>query len=254
MLVAERQQKIVDLVNQHNSVRVSELSRLFSVTEETIRRDLERLEAEKKLVRSHGGAINISDSSSLEIPYFEREIINVEEKKEIALEAIIHIEKGDKIILDASSTAWYMAKKLPNIPLTVMTNSLKVAMELSRKSEITVISTGGVLLSKSLSYVGTLAETSFDSYHLNKAFISCKGWHFEKGLTESDERQARVKKKMIESVDKVYMMLDHSKFNKLAFSKICDIEEVDYVLTDGQTEVRTMRRLSDQGIEVRQRQ
>lgn len=252
MLVAERQQKIVDLVNQHNSVRVSELSKLFSVTEETVRRDLEKLENQKMLVRSHGGAVNISKSASREIPYFEREIMHVEEKKQIALEAIKHIHQGDKIILDASSTAWYMAKKLPNIPLTVMTNSIKVAMELSQKNEITVISTGGILLSKSLSYVGSLAESSFESYHLDKAFVSCKGLHLDKGLSESDEQQAKVKKRMIESVNTVFIMLDYSKFNKIAFSKICDTGEIDYILTDAKTDESTIQHLSDKGLTVSQ--
>src|SRR5699024_8012836 len=160
MLVAERQQKIIGIVNQRKSVRVSELSKIFKVTEETIRRDLERLEKDKKLARSHGGAISLHPNDSLEIPYSEREIINVKEKQQIALESIKQVQEGNKIILDASTTAWYMAKTLPDIPLTVMTNSIKVAMELSKKKQIMVIATGGTLLSKSLSYVGPLAEAS----------------------------------------------------------------------------------------------
>src|SRR5690625_6472582 len=114
MLVAEKNQKIIELNNENKSISVSELSNIFSVTEETISRDLEKLEKENKLQRRHGGAINITTTNHMEVPYFEREVINVKEKQEIALKAVNEVEEGDKIILDASSTAWYMAKTLPN--------------------------------------------------------------------------------------------------------------------------------------------
>ena len=111
MLVAERHHKIVELVNEKKSIRVSDMSKLFAVTEETIRRDLEKLEKENKLARSHGGAVSLHPNDSLEIPYSQREIMNVREKQKIAMEAIKHVFEGDKIILDASTTAWYMAKE-----------------------------------------------------------------------------------------------------------------------------------------------
>lgn len=250
MLVAERQQKIEEIVNQRKSIRVSELSRMFSVTEETIRRDLEKLERDKKLARSHGGAVSLHPNESLEVPYSEREIMNVEEKQQIAFESIKYVQEGDKIILDASTTAWYMAKTMPDIPLIVMTNSIKVAMELSGKKQINVISTGGTLISKSLSHVGPLAEESFDSYHFDKAFISCKGLHLERGLSESDEQQARVKKRMLGSADTIYVMVDHSKFGALAFSKIGNLDAVNRIVTDDKTDKLTLQRLRDKGLDV----
>lgn len=245
MLVAERQQKIVELVNERKSVRVTELSQLYSVTEETIRRDLEKLENDKKLSRSHGGAISVSTSDSPEIPYVQREITNVKEKNKIALEAAQHVYEGEKIILDASTTAWYMAKALPDIQITVLTNSIKVAMELSTKKQITVISTGGFLLSKSLSFVGPLAESSLDTYHVNKAFISCKGLHINRGISESDEQQARVKEKMIDSADSIYIMIDHSKFGIQAFSSISGLEVIDNIITDNKVDDQVTQQLSE---------
>src|SRR3954468_21766912 len=104
MLVAERQKKIVELVNERLSIRVTELSEIFSVTEETIRRDLEKLEKENKLRRSHGGAVSIQEKDS-EVDFSTREITNVMEKRIIASEAIKQVESGDRIILDASTTA-----------------------------------------------------------------------------------------------------------------------------------------------------
>ncbi len=140
MLVAERYDKIVSLVNERGSIRVSELSELCGVTEETIRRDLDRLEQQGKLRRSHGGAVSVKETQA-ETPYFEREVMHQEEKKRIAKAAVARIEPHDRIALDASSTAWYMASILPDVPLTVLTNSIKVALELSSKEKIEVIST-----------------------------------------------------------------------------------------------------------------
>jgi DeoR family transcriptional regulator, fructose operon transcriptional repressor len=249
MLVAERQQKIVDLVNLRSSIRVSELSEIFSVTEETIRRDLEKLEKENKLRRSHGGAVSVQEKES-EIDFSEREITNVLEKKVIAHEAVKRVENGDRIILDASTTAWYMAKILPNIPLTVITNSIKVAIELSKKDRIEVISTGGILLPKSLSYVGPLAERSLENYHVNKAFLSCKGIDLNSGLSDSNEWQALLKRKMIERSNKTFLMVDSSKFGYREFSHISTLDHVDEMIVDIKLPPHSQEKLKEKNIIV----
>src|SRR5690625_2811502 len=244
MLVAERHQKIVELVNERKSIRVTELSRIFSITEETIRHDLENLEKQGKLQRSHGGAVSIS-SQRPEISYLKREIINIKEKRQIAKAAVKQVHEGDKIILDASTTAWYMAKELPDMEMTVLTNSIKVATELSSKKNIVVISTGGVLRPESLSYVGPLAESSLESYHVNKAFISCKGFHFKNGMSESSEQQARVKERMVNIADTIYVMIDHSKFGLQAFTRFGNIDNIDYIITDSKINAQTEQQLAD---------
>ncbi|WP_102275762.1 DeoR/GlpR family DNA-binding transcription regulator [Cytobacillus massiliigabonensis] len=249
MLVAERQRRIVEIVNERLSVRVTELSKIFSVTEETIRRDLEKLERDHLLMRSHGGAVSI-EKEQTEISYLEREILNAAEKKAIAAEAICFIEPGDQIALDASTTAWYMAKELPDMPLTVLTNSIKTAIELSKKEQIKVISTGGILLSQSLSYVGPLAERSLSMYHVNKAFLSCKGVHLEKGLSDSNESQALLKKQMMEIADAVILMADSSKFGIRAFSQISSVTKIDTIITDPKMDEHAIKQLVEKGIKV----
>ncbi|WP_050184414.1 DeoR/GlpR family DNA-binding transcription regulator [Domibacillus robiginosus] len=249
MLVAERQQKIVELVNERSSIRVTELSDIFSVTEETIRRDLEKLEKESKLLRSHGGAVSVQEDEA-EIHVSEREITNVKEKKAIAYEAAKRIVEGDRIMLDASTTAWEMAKILPNMPLTVITNSIKVVMELSKKEKIEVISTGGMLLPKSLSYVGPLAERSLEMYHVNKVFLSCKGIHLEEGLSDSNEGQALLKKKMIERSDEIILMADSSKFGKRAFSLIVPPGKVNEVITDKEIDEVSQQVLKERNVKL----
>lgn len=250
MLIDERQQKIVSLVNEQKSIRVTELSKFFSVTEETIRRDLEKLEKNNKLLRSHGGAIAMDSTSPLELTFSEREVMNVKEKKEIAFQAVKEVEEGDTIILDASSTAWYMAKSLPDMAITVVTNSIKVSMELSTKKQITVISTGGTLYGKALSYVGPLAEKSLDMFHVNKAFISCKAFHLEFGISESTELEARMKTKMIEGADTVYVMIDHSKIGKRAFAHIHSIDCIDHIITNEYPKTNQFKQLENSSLHL----
>lgn len=249
VLVAERQKKIVEVVNERLSIRVTELSKIFSVTEETIRRDLEKLEKENLLMRSHGGAVSIEKDQS-ETSYLEREITNAVEKKAIAAEAVLSIEPGDQIILDASTTAWYVAKELPDIPLTVLTNSIKVSIELSKKEQIKVISTGGTLLSQSLSFVGPLAERSLGMYHVNKAFLSCKGVHLEKGLSDFNESQALVKKQMMEIADETILMVDSSKFGIRAFSQIAPVSNIGCIITDSNIDEKTNKELEEKRIRL----
>ncbi|WP_166245016.1 DeoR/GlpR family DNA-binding transcription regulator [Paenibacillus turpanensis] len=251
MLVAERYEKIVQLVNERGSIRVSELSELCQVTEETIRRDLDRLEQAGRLRRSHGGAVSVKDADAQpEIPYSEREIANAEEKKRIAEEAVQLIRPNDRIVLDASSTAWYMAKIVPDLPITVLTNSIKVATELSTKDKIEVIAIGGLLAARSLSFVGPLAERSLDVYHVDKAFVSCKGVHMERGISESNELQARVKQKMVSIADEVVLLADSTKFGLKAFAHVADLADVDTMVTDRGAAEETMEWFRSQGMRV----
>lgn len=249
MLVAERYEKIVQVVNDRGSIRVTELSKLFHVTEETIRRDLDHLEKGGLLRRSHGGAVSVKPEQP-ETPFFEREVTNVMEKQNIAREAVKYIVPGQRIILDASTTAWYMASILPNITLTVLTNSIKVALELSGKDKINVISTGGALSSRSLSFVGPLAEQALEQYHVDSTFLSCKGIHVERGMSESNEFQARMKQKMLEAADQSFLLVDYSKFGIKAFAYVDSVDACNIMITDAKAPESEINELSALNIEV----
>lgn len=240
MLVAQRYQQIVQVVNEKGSIRVNELSDMFGVTQETIRRDLDYLEKEDKLRRSHGGAVSIIEEPQ-EVPYFEREMMNMTEKRHIASKAIAFVEENDRLVIDASSTAFCLAKALPNIPLTVLTNSIKVTIELSTKDQIDVMTTGGRLTSRSLSYVGPMAEKALDDFHVSKCFISCKGVHVDHGLSESNEMQARIKQKMMNMADGVYLLADYSKFGTQAFTQFSTWDKVDVLITDERTQASQLK-------------
>ncbi|MEO2203854.1 DeoR/GlpR family DNA-binding transcription regulator [Paenibacillus pabuli] len=250
MLAAERYDRIVEMVNESGSMRVSELSDRCRVTEETIRRDLDRLEQAGRLKRSHGGAVSIKDDQP-EIPYRVRETTHAEEKKRIAQAALAMIHPGDRILLDASTTAGYMAANMPDIPLTVLTNSIQVATELSSKDRIEVISTGGQLAQRSLSFVGPLAERSLETYHVDKLFLSCKGVHLEGGgISESNELQARLKQKMVGISDQVILLADVSKFGVRAFARVTGLNAVHAVILNEPLEGNLIHRLKDYDIKI----
>lgn len=249
MLVAERYEKIAQLVNERGSIRVSELSELCNVTEETIRRDLDRLELAGRLRRSHGGAVSVKELQP-EIPFIEREVASAEEKKRIAEEAVKLIQPKQRILLDASTTAWYMSKLVPDMPLTVLTNSVQVVTELSAKEKIEVIATGGRLSPRSLSFVGPLAERSLETYYVDKLFLSCKGVHLERGISESSEQQARLKQQMISIADQVVLLADSSKFGVQAFTHVASLSQLDAIITDRKLSKEMNELLTGQGLSV----
>lgn len=233
MLAIERRQKIMAMLNENKSVLVPELAKLFNVTEETIRRDLEKLEKEGLLKRTYGGAVLV-ENYNVDIPFEFRNVTNIEGKKQIALSLIKYIEDGDTLVMDSSTSALQVAKLLKTKKkITVITNSEQIINELKVfEDTIKVISTGGTLRNKSLSLVGPIAEQTLRSLNANKAIISCKGFDIEKGFTESNELEAQVKKLMIEIADKVYMIVDHTKMNKTALVNIATLDDVDFIFTD----------------------
>lgn len=231
ILVAERHKKIEASVIKKGIVRVSELSKLFGITEETVRRDLEKLEQAGKLVRTHGGAVAIQEVDR-DLPQLKRETLHVKEKEQIARIALQYINENDSILLDGSSTAFYLAKQLPNISLTVITNSMRVIMELASKKNIHVICTGGIFSESALSFLGPLTVQSLQKYHADKAFISCKALDPLWGISESNDMQAMVKKEMLDIANNNYLLIDHSKVGSRATTNVASINKIDYIITD----------------------
>ncbi len=249
MLIGERRLKIIDLLQEKGNLIVTELSSLLSVTEETIRRDLEGLEKEGLLKRTYGGAIP-TNKISLELSFKAREIEHKEKKKAIGKVAAGLIEDGDALMFDASTTALEVVKQIKaKKRLTVITSSLAVVLQLIDKSELTVISTGGLFHSRSLSYVGPLAEKGVRNYHVDKLFLGAKGISIA-GVTDSYEAEAQLKKVMIESAKETILVIDSSKFNKIALVNIVPLKAISKVITDKGILSEYKKLFSDQGIEV----
>ena len=192
MLAIERKNEILAILQKEQRVLVSELSRRYEVTDETIRRDLEKLEKEGFVKRTYGGAV-LNKRKDLDMPLRIREKTNRGEKQIIAGLVKDLIEEGDRIMLDASSTSLMISKELKEMEkLTVITNSVEVLIELAGHDGIQVISTGGNLNETSLSLVGNAAQKVLNGYHVDKAVFSCKGIDMKDGITYQ-ERHVRLR-------------------------------------------------------------
>ena len=232
MLAVERRNLILEKLQEDKKVIVSELSQEFQVSEETIRRDLDKLDKDGLAVKSYGGAV-LNENTSLDMPFNIRKKNNPAGKQKIAKIVETLIEDGDHIILDPSTTAVFIAKALKaKERLTVITNSIEVILELSDVSDWNIISSGGSLKERYLALVGPRAIEGLGAFNVEKVVLSCKGLDMEKGITDGNELFSQAKQTMLKSAKQCILAVDHTKFGRVAFSKICDINHVQVVVTD----------------------
>lgn len=232
MLAIERKNEILNKLRAEQRVLVAELAVHYSVTEETIRRDLDKLEKEGYATKTYGGAI-WGNSTKTDLSYTIRNKTNVEAKNIIGKLVCSLIQDGDHIMLDDSSTSLYIAKHLKEKKnITVITNSIEIIMELSNVDGWTVMSTGGRLKSESLAFVGNQAQQMLQNFHVDKAIISCKGLDQKVGITDSSEFHSLLKQTMIASAKQTILALDESKFDKISFVKIASLDAVSVVVSD----------------------
>lgn len=250
MLAIERRNHIIDILQKDKRVVVNKLSDLFHVTEETIRRDLEKLEKEGIAKKTYGGAI-LNESVYVDLPYTIRKKTNVVNKKYIADIACSLIKDGDHIMLDNSSTAVYISENLKHKKnLTIITNSIEILLELSDVAGWKVLSTGGILKEGALALVGYQAEKMISTYHVDKAIVSCKGVDMKKGITDSNESDAHIKKLMLDSANQKILAVDSSKFDKISFTKIVDLSDIDYIVTDEEIDAEWKQNLESLDLQV----
>ncbi|HAR70203.1 MAG TPA: DeoR/GlpR transcriptional regulator [Eubacterium sp.] len=250
MLAIERRNAILAKLKEDRKVVVSDLSELYNVTEETIRRDLEKLEAEGLAKKTYGGAV-INESLNVELPYIVRKKSNVAGKQVIGELLAKMISDGDHIILDASSTALFVAKSIKNKKnLTVITNSIEIMIELSDRKGWKILSTGGLMKDGALSLVGYQAIRMINSFNVDKAAFSVKGIDIRHGMTDSNESEAQVKMAFIQAAKKKILAVDSSKFNKISFTKVGEIKEVDMVITDRKPSDEWLSKFEAEGIDV----
>ncbi|MCD8390963.1 MAG: DeoR/GlpR family DNA-binding transcription regulator [Firmicutes bacterium] len=232
MLAIERRNQIEKIITQNGSVLVTELAKQFDVTTETIRGDLEKLEKQGILVRTYGGATLVDNSESEIVT--ERDIISYAEKQRIGKRAAQMIHDGETIFLDASTSAWHLARYLKGKRgITVITNAEKIVSELASCDYINVICVGGKLTPKNMSFVGRVAESTIrNNYYANKVFFSCRGVTVSRGLIDSSEEEAEIKKAMLDMSDEVIFLCDHNKLGRLGVPIIATLERIDTLITD----------------------
>lgn len=246
--INKRQREIAQIINYRGSVRVAELSEQFRVSEETIRRDFEKLENMNVLKKIHGGAVKVEEAN--EVPQLQRQAKHKKEKESIARKASTFVEDGDIIAIDASSTGLYMAKLLKGRSITVLTNSIGVTMELASEEQMRVILIGGYLSRGSMSLVGNFSEKVIEDYHVDKYFFSCYGVDVRRGVSEMHEDQALVKKQLLNISEQRFLLSDWSKFGQKSLFRLCSLADVDYLITDNKVSMDKIRTYKNHGVEV----
>ena len=232
MLALERRNIIIDRLNKDGKIIVGPLAEEFNVSEETIRRDIEKLENDGLATKTYGGAVS-SNQRNKDLPYNIRKKSNVDLKIKIAEQVASLINDGDQIMLDASSTSIFVARQIKNLKdITIITNSVEILLELADKSGWTILSTGGSLREGAYSLSGSSAEKMIRDHHVDLAICSAKGIDNLMGITESNEKDAEMKKAIFNAANKRILVLDSTKFDKISFIKVCDLKDVDVVVTD----------------------
>lgn len=241
-----RQQQLLERVQADGEVKIAEAKELYQVTEMTIRRDLERLEAAGYVKRTFGGAIFIGRDVSIQ----DRTGFMAEEKSRIGRIAASLIAPGDSVFIDGGTTTQQIVRHLPSgMEITVVTNALNVAAELSTK-RISVVVTGGTLREATSSLVGPLAAQALTGMAFDRVFLGATGVNAEHGFSNSNLYEAEIKRLAVKQAAETIVVMDHTKFGSRALASFASLASVRRVVTDVPPQDGLAAAFEDAGIEV----
>lgn len=250
MYAAERQQEIARLARRDGRVDVAELAELFGVTTETVRRDLSQLERQGLVRRVHGGALPV-ERLRFEPGVAERAGAMAAEKERIAKAALAHLPPEGSILIDAGTTTGRFAEVLPDDrELTIVTNSLPIALTLTSRPRLNVLTVGGRVRGRTLAQVDRWALRNLAETHVDVAFIATNGVSLQRGLTTPDHAEAAVKEAMVAAAARVVLLADHTKVGNDQFTRFADFDQIDVLITDSGLDTETAAAFEAAGLEV----
>ncbi len=245
----DRLSAILEDLSDGESVGVADLCRRLGVSAATIRRDLELLEGQRLLVRTHGGAV--AQGVLYELPLRYKGARHQEEKRRIARAAVDRVADGSAIGLTGGTTTTEVARALVDRQrLTVVTNALNIASELAVRPNLKLVVTGGLARSESYELVGPLAEASLAGLNLDIVFIGVDGIAPVPGLTTHHEVEAHTNLALIDRAQRVVVVADGSKIGKVAFARICEIDRIHELITDEAADPAVLATLAEAGVQV----
>jgi DeoR/GlpR family transcriptional regulator of sugar metabolism len=229
---SERMEHVLRLLETRDYVQVAELSQAFAVSEVTVRSDLTELARQGLVARIRGGVRAIEHGHS-EVGFDLRLRLEVDRKRAIARAAAAMVNEGEAVALDASTTAYYLALELRSKrELVVVTNGLLVATALSESPGITVLVTGGMLRLSAMSLVGDLATDVLRTTRINKGFLGARGLSLERGLMDLNPDEVRIKQSIARACEKVYGILDGTKWHRSALLSFVSAGDLAGIVTD----------------------
>lgn len=250
MYAEERRQAIAAMAERDGRVHVSDLAETFSVTPETVRRDLTDLERRGLLRRAHGGAIPVTRLRS-EPAVGERAEVNAAEKARIAKAALDQLPEAGTVLLDAGTTTQALALELPDDrDLTVVTNSLPIAQTLSTRANLTVLVVGGRLRGRTLANVDGWAMRTLADLLVDVVFVAANGVSLARGLSTPDPAEAAVKRAIVGAGQRVVLLADHSKLGEEHLERFAAATDLDVWVTDIGTPTSEAAQFEAAGVEV----
>lgn len=248
MLIAERLEKIVEIIQEHNGATIKELADQLEVSKDTIRRDLMRLENEHRIERTFGGAI-IHDVKAPAFQYKKRHRMNMEAKVLIGKAASKLIRNGDSIFFGSSSTVDASIPFLKNMKIDVLTNSLTVAQAFANQGNDDIYILPGNLKSKHMRIVGTDTTEKIKDFLTDYVFLGIIGCD-AKGIYTSTIEEGNVNRAMIDHAQKVVVLADHSKFGLKGHYFICELDKIDILITDEKLDPKIETALHHANVEI----
>ncbi|HKZ38575.1 MAG TPA: DeoR/GlpR family DNA-binding transcription regulator [Chryseolinea sp.] len=250
MSITDRHELILKKLQQNGRVSIQELSDLIQVSGVTIRKDLKLLEDKHLLFRTMGGA-SLNNPYTIERPINEKELLNAAEKQRIAKAALSLIGENDSIMIGSGTTVFELARcLLPSKNLTVITPAARVTLELCNRREIEVFQLGGLVRQNSSSVAGSYAERILEDISCGVLFLGVDGIDLEFGFSITNLAEASLNQKMIDCAQSVAVLADSTKFGRRGLGKVCNFEQVHYIITDDKVHSGTVKILEDRGIKV----
>lgn len=244
-----RRQQILQVMKQNGRITIAEIIERFECSEATARRDLDLMERKGELIRTIGGALLEGPGTVREVSFDEKRQLLWLEKEAIARRALDFIEEGDSVCLTGGTTTFLLARLLKERQgITVVTNAVNIAMELSDCDGIQVVVIGGVMRSNSFELCGPLAERTIEHLNIEKLFMGIDGFSITKGITTYSELEAQTARMLMRQAQQTFAVFDHTKVGKASLFTVTSVEELTGCITDNPLPDNMVSKLQQAGV------
>ena len=250
--IAERHKYILDSLNKHGFVRITDVANELGVTKVTIRKDIKILESKGLLYKVHGSA-RPANPHVADLDVHVKDNINRDAKRRIAQRAAEMLGETDSIIVASGSTVYAFAEEIKMRMwhhLNIVTPFLRLGVLLNESENVNVVQLGGCVHKKSLSAIGGYAEAALSDFSCSKLFFGVDGIDLEHGITTSTIEEAKLTQVMMRSASKIIILADSSKFGQRGFGRICSLEEIDVIVTDSRISEQAVAMAEEAGVDL----
>jgi DeoR family transcriptional regulator of aga operon len=246
---------ILDTIHRTGRTSVEKLAGKLQTSAATIRRDLSELERRGLLKREHGAAVAVEpvvhDSFRTDSSFQEQVRRMADEKRRIGIAAAKLIKSGQTVAMAAGTTTTHIARSLPPLEkVTVVTNTVNIALELSRRDDVRIFVTGGFLHGVWFSLTGPTALSAIREMYFDQVFLSCTGIHPERGLTDSHPEEAAINRAFLKQARRKIVVADHTKFSIVANNFLSPLEDIDLIVTDTGASERMLASYRKKGVQI----